>query len=47
MVGSIGIVNKLQKREDEVEQYENKLLDLRNQGQTYKEIADRIGFSKK
>ena len=30
-----------------IEQYENKLLDLRNQVQTYKEIADRLGFSKK
>ena len=30
-----------------IKQYENELLDLRNQGQTYKEIADRMGFSKK
>ena len=30
-----------------IKQYENELLDLRNQGLTYKEIADRMGFSKK
>ncbi len=30
-----------------IKQYENELLDLRNQGQTYKEIADMMGFSKK
>lgn len=30
-----------------IKQYENELLDLRNQGQTYKEIAERMGFSKK
>lgn len=30
-----------------IKQYENELLDLRNQGLTYKEIGDRMGFSKK
>ena len=30
-----------------IKQYENELLDLRNQSLTYKEIADRMGFSKK
>ena len=30
-----------------IKQYENELLDLRNQGLTYKEIADRMDFSKK
>ena len=29
-----------------IKQYENELLDLRNQGLTYKEIADRMDFSK-
>ena len=30
-----------------IKQYEKELLDLRNQGLKYKEIADRMGFSKK
>ena len=30
-----------------IKQYENELLELRNQGLTYKEIADRMGFNKK
>ena len=29
-----------------IKQHENKLLDLRSQGLTYNEIADKIGFSK-
>lgn len=27
-----------------IKQYENELLDLKNEGLTYKEIADRIGL---
>lgn len=30
-----------------IKQYENELLDLKNEGLTYKEIADRMDFSKK
>lgn len=30
-----------------IKQYENQLLDLRNQGLTYKEIADSVAFNKK
>ena len=29
-----------------IKQYENELLDLKNQGLTYNEIADKMGFSK-
>lgn len=29
-----------------IKQYENELLDLRSQGLTYNEIADKMGFSK-
>lgn len=30
-----------------IKQYESELLNLKNQGLTYNEIADKIGFTKK